>query len=70
MKRFSEQLKKKSQTIRLSAAEKRDVRERLIAYMEYHPLPATTVSIKKQATDTTPYRIISIQLTIYDSVLA
>ncbi len=60
MKRFSEQLKKKSQTIRLSTAEKRDVRERLIAYMEYHPLPATTVSIKKQATDTTPYRIISI----------
>lgn len=40
MKRFSEQLHKKSETVKLRAAEKRDLRERLVAYMEYHPLPA------------------------------
>jgi len=38
MKRFSEQLKKKSDSIRLRAAEKHDLRERLVAYMEYHPI--------------------------------
>lgn len=40
MKRFSEQLKKKADSVRLSALERRDLRERLQAYMEYHPLPA------------------------------
>lgn len=40
MKRFSEQLKKKADSVRLSATERRDLRERLQAYMEYHPLPA------------------------------
>lgn len=39
MKRFSEQLHKKSATVKLQASEKRDIRERLVAYMEYHPLP-------------------------------
>ncbi len=37
MKRFSEQLKKKADTIRLSTQERRDLRERIVAYMEYHP---------------------------------
>ena len=39
MKRFSEQLNKKANSIRLKTAEKRDLRERLVSYMEYHPLP-------------------------------
>ncbi len=39
MKRFSEQLKKKSESVRLSRSERFDMRERLAAYMEYHPLP-------------------------------
>lgn len=39
MKRFSEQLQKKAKTLRMSAAERRDLRERLVSYMEYHPLP-------------------------------
>ncbi len=39
MKRFSEQLKKQSNQTRMSVAEKRDLTERLTAYMEYHPLP-------------------------------
>ena len=40
MKRFSEQLHKQSTTVKLQAAEKRELRERLVSYMEYHPLPA------------------------------
>ncbi len=63
MKRFSEQLRKKSQTIRLSAAEKRAMRERLMSYMEYHPLPAAVSKSKEGPTpvvETAPFRIISI----------
>lgn len=40
MKRFSEQLKKKSENIRMTARERSDLRDRLTTYMEYHPLPA------------------------------
>ncbi|MEL6802793.1 MAG: DUF5667 domain-containing protein [Bacteroidota bacterium] len=39
MKRFQEQLQKKSESIRLRARERADLRERVVAYMEYHPLP-------------------------------
>lgn len=39
MKRFSEQLKKKSETLNLKEGEKRDLKDRLVSYMEYHPLP-------------------------------
>lgn len=41
MKRFSEQLQKKAETIRLSKTEKDDLRNRVVSYMEYHPLPVT-----------------------------
>jgi hypothetical protein len=47
MKKFSEQLHKKSQTVKLRAAEKRELRERLVSYMEYHPLPANLKNDKK-----------------------
>ena len=40
MKKFTEQLKNKADDIRLSAQERRDVRDRLVAFMEYHPMPA------------------------------
>jgi len=40
MKRFSEQLHKKSQTVKLSKSEQADLRARVVSYMEYHPLPA------------------------------
>ena len=49
MKKFSEQLQKKTETVKLRAAERRELKERLVSYMEYHPLPATlkkTVSVK------------------------
>jgi len=39
MKRFSSQFNKKAKHIRLSVAERADLRERLVSYMEYHPLP-------------------------------
>jgi Domain of unknown function (DUF5667) len=42
MKRFSEQLNNKAKTVRLSAEEKRGLRERVVSYMEYHPLPTNT----------------------------
>jgi|GEM_PF-694897 len=47
MKRFSEQFKKKSETIRLRASERSDLRERLTTYMEYHPLPAEMKAAEK-----------------------
>ncbi|MCA9362833.1 hypothetical protein KC851_00740 [Candidatus Kaiserbacteria bacterium] len=40
MKRFSEQLHKKSESVKLTVSERADLRERLVSYMEYHPLPA------------------------------
>ena len=38
-----------AETIRLRAAEKRDLRERVVSYMEYHPLPSSAAQ-KKAAT--------------------
>ena len=40
MKRFSEQFKKQANNISLKVSELADLRERVTAYMEYHPLPA------------------------------
>lgn len=40
MKRFSEQFKKQSESIRMRASEKDELRARLVSYMEYHPLPS------------------------------
>jgi hypothetical protein len=47
MKKFSEQLHKKSLTVKLRADEKRDLKEKLVSYMEYHPLPANLKADKK-----------------------
>lgn len=47
MKRFAQQFKKQSDTVRLRAAERRDLKDRLVAYMEYHPLPKTMAVEKK-----------------------
>lgn len=46
MTTFNEQLKKQADGIRMRSAEKRELRERIVAYMEYHPLPE---SIKVKA---------------------
>ena len=39
MQLFSEQFNKKAESIRMKATEKRELRDRLVSYMEYHPLP-------------------------------
>ena len=40
MKQFSQQFHKKAtSSVKLRVAEKRDLKERLVSYMEYHPLP-------------------------------
>ena len=53
MKRFSEQLHTQSQTVKLTKSEQADLRERVVSYMEYHPLPvsmrAADVLASKQA---------------------
>jgi hypothetical protein len=57
MKRFSEQLHKQSTSVKLQAAEKRELRERLVSYMEYHPLPTemkTNKTVKKTKAATAP----------------
>ena len=41
MKRFYEQFTSKAKEVKLTAAEREDLRERVVAYMEYHPLPAS-----------------------------
>lgn len=46
MKRFSEQLHKKSESISLRVDEKNALRERLVSYMEYHPLPSSMKTAK------------------------
>lgn len=66
MKRFSEQLKKKSDTIRLRASEKAELQSRIVAFMEYHPLPASVQSKplpKKDRILAEPYRVINISRT-------
>lgn len=44
MKKFSEQLYKKSLSVKLQAAERRELRERVVSYMEYHPLPTAATN--------------------------
>ncbi len=57
MKRFSEQFHKSAQKIALTASEKDVLRERLVAFMEYHPLP-TTHQVTAVATE--PFKILRI----------
>jgi len=39
MKKFTEQLKKRAESVKLRGFERNNLRERLVSYMEYHPLP-------------------------------
>jgi len=45
MKKFSEQFHKKATSISLRANEKRELENRLRAYMAYHPLPGMTAAV-------------------------
>ena len=60
MKRFSEQLHKKANRITLRADEKRELRKRLVAYMEYHPLPQERRSTPRAALSTEPYELVAL----------
>lgn len=42
MKKFSEQFKIRSESIKLRENERRELRQRLLAYMDYHPLPQSS----------------------------
>jgi len=58
MKRFSEQFYKKSTAVKLRVAEEDELRERLVSYMEYHPLPSELkikATSNKQELKTTPF---------------
>ena len=67
MKRFSEQFKKQATGIKLRAHERSELRDRLNAYMEYHPLPTElrTEKVTKQKRMpkvlTEPFALIDIQ---------
>jgi hypothetical protein len=54
MKRFSEQFHTKSKSVSMTQAEKQELRERLVSYMEYHPLPAELKTVKKSTAAKTP----------------
>ncbi len=76
MKRFSEELHKKALTVKLKAAERDVLRERVLSYMEYHPLQVAgkrTISKSERALLSEPYRTVSFswrQLLSYSSVAA
>lgn len=76
MKRFSEQLHKKSLTVSLRASERAELRARVQSYMEYHPVVHTTpqmLSKKERAILTEPFRTVSFspwQFVRYASALA
>lgn len=60
MKRFGSQLKKTANTVKLRAAERRELKDRLVSYMEYHPLPKEMAY--KQSTPqifTEPYKLVN-----------
>jgi hypothetical protein len=49
MKRFSEQFNKKSLSVKLETTEKQELRQRVVSYMEYHPLPSSMKNASAKA---------------------
>lgn len=47
MKSFDTELKKHAEKIRLKVSERHDLRERILSYMEYHPLPKQALSVEE-----------------------
>lgn len=69
MKSFDTELKKYTKKVRLRAAERREIRERILAYMEYHPLPKE-VKKKLPETITSEHFVIFNFNTVYTKVAA
>ena len=66
MKRFSEQFKKKSDSIRMRASERRELRARIVSYMEYHPVVDATSATKRKRAEgiiSEPFKAILINMT-------
>lgn len=60
MKSFDSEFKKHAEKTRLSVSEKRDLRERVSLYMEYHPLANKSVQKKTTFADAIPFESFSI----------
>lgn len=73
MKRFSEQFKKKSESIRLRSAQRADLRDRIVAYMEYHPLPKEARAPRKSAHTehivSEPFRTVAVRFTYVRNIV-
>lgn len=62
MKSFDTELKKYTEKVRLKTAERRELRERILSYMEYHPLPKQEDSLVKKLGEIRHESYISIPL--------
>ena len=70
MKRFSEQLQKKSMTIRLKASEKDELRARVVSFMEYHPVQSGVPTKRVGASPiASPFTVIRIPVLYMRSAL-
>lgn len=69
MKRFGAQFHKKAENIRLSTAERADLRARVVSYMEYHPLPKQAKSNIPTLVTTEPYRVVRINYAYFGSFI-
>lgn len=65
MKQFSEQFHKKAlKSVKLQKAERDDLREQLVAYMEYHPLPAEMKKTEKSKKNSTSNLLVAEPFTV------
>lgn len=63
MKRFSQQFYTKASSVKLQAAEQRELRARVVSYMEYHPMAVTEgkkAATKKLIPIMSPYKVVTI----------
>jgi hypothetical protein len=61
MKRFSEQIHTQASKVRMSAAEKRELSNRITTFMEYHPVtPVRAKTTSRQAIEQSPFFILKI----------
>lgn len=59
MKLFDTDIQKYAEKVRLTAAEKRALRERLVSYMEYHPLPKQEGMPSPFAFESEPFAVLT-----------
>ena len=70
MSDFEKQLERHARSTKLSAAEKRELKARVVSYMEYHPRRETVAAKKAQAyIESQPYTLISIHNRIFQATI-